>query len=102
MAQQVPPYRRGARTGEAKPFLTEPVRRATSVSSRRRSKWPAGGSDDWAQWIGGPLDQDYDVIDIKGAQSFGGHHALVYATVDAQAPGHDALVAGRRTKSRRG
>ncbi|HKP63365.1 MAG TPA: hypothetical protein VJV78_41805, partial [Polyangiales bacterium] len=46
-----------------------------------------GVSDDWAQWVGGPLDQDYDVIDIKGNQSVGGHHALVYATVDEQATG---------------
>jgi hypothetical protein len=46
-----------------------------------------GQSDDWAQWVGGPLDQDYDIIDITGAQSVGGHHALVYATVDAQPAG---------------
>src|SRR5262245_53048451 len=46
-----------------------------------------GVSDDWAQWVGGPLDQDYDVIDIKGNQSVGGHHALVYATVDEQPTG---------------
>lgn len=48
---------------------------------------PAGSSEDWAQWVGGPLDQDYDVIDITGAQSVGGHHALVYATADANPPG---------------
>ncbi|HKU39555.1 MAG TPA: hypothetical protein VJR89_15455 [Polyangiales bacterium] len=46
-----------------------------------------GESADWAQWVGGPLDQDYDVIDIKGEQSVGGHHALVYATVDEQPVG---------------
>jgi len=44
-------------------------------------------SDNWAQWVGGPLDQDYDVVDITGAQSAGGHHALLYATPDEQAPG---------------
>lgn len=48
---------------------------------------PVGASGDWAQWVGGPLDQDYDIIDITGEQSKGGHHALVYATVDAQPPG---------------
>lgn len=46
-----------------------------------------GESNDWAQWVGGPLDQDYDVVDIKGDQSVGGHHALMYATVDEQPTG---------------
>ena len=50
-----------------------------------------GESEDWAQWVGGPLDQDYDVIDITGVQTKGGHHALVYAGVEAQATGFTRL-----------
>jgi hypothetical protein len=52
---------------------------------------PVGASDDWAQWVGGPFDQDYDVIDITGQQSVGGHHALVYAATEAQLPGFTRL-----------
>jgi len=52
---------------------------------------PAGASDDWAQWVGGPLDQDYDVIDIRGDQSLTGHHALMYAAQEAQEPGFTRL-----------
>lgn len=51
----------------------------------------SGDSYDWAQWVGGPLDQDYDVVDIAGEQSVGGHHALMYATTEAQAPGFTRL-----------
>jgi len=47
-----------------------------------------GTSTDWAQWVGGPLDQDYDVIAIRGRQWAGGHHALMYATTEAQEPGY--------------
>jgi hypothetical protein len=52
---------------------------------------PMGSSDDWAQWVGGPLDQDYDVVDITGWQSVGGHHAILYATPDANPPGTTRL-----------
>lgn len=51
----------------------------------------AGGSDDWAQWVGGPLDADYDVIAIHGYQSASGHHALMYANTEAQEPGFTRL-----------
>jgi hypothetical protein len=47
----------------------------------------AGESNHWAQWVGGPLDQDYDVLDIHGIQSRGGHHAILYATPDKQPVG---------------
>jgi len=50
-----------------------------------------GASNDWAQWVGGPLDQDYDVVTITGWQSRGGHHAIMYATTEAQAPGYTRL-----------
>lgn len=50
-----------------------------------------GESDDWAQWVGGPLDQDYDVVEIRGDQSASGHHALMYATPEAHEPGFTRL-----------
>ena len=52
-----------------------------------------GSSADWAQWVGGPLDQDYDVIAIEGKQWAGGHHALMYATTEKQEPGFTRLWA---------
>lgn len=52
---------------------------------------PSGTSTDWAQWVGGPLDQDYDVLDITGSQSIGGHHAILYATIEAQPSGFTRL-----------
>lgn len=60
-------------------FVTEPIEVAV------------GESHDWAQWVGGPLDQDYDVVNISGGQSEGGHHALLYATTEAQEPGFTRL-----------
>jgi len=51
----------------------------------------AGESNDWAQWVGGPLDQDYDVVDITGTQSRGGHHALLYSTTERQPEGFTRL-----------
>lgn len=52
---------------------------------------PSGTSTDWAQWVGGPLEQDYDVIDITGGQSVSGHHAILYATIEAQPSGFTRL-----------
>lgn len=37
----------------------------------------SGVSDDWIHWVGGPTEQDFDVETVKGAQSRGGHHALM-------------------------
>jgi hypothetical protein len=51
----------------------------------------ARSSEDWAQWVGGPLDQDYDVVDITGQQSEGGHHALLYASPDGNPAGFTRL-----------
>ena len=48
---------------------------------------PAGTTDDWIQWVSGPTDQDYDVIALKGAQSKGGHHALMLSISEANEPG---------------
>ncbi|MET0387337.1 MAG: hypothetical protein ABW321_15320, partial [Polyangiales bacterium] len=61
-------------------FRTEPVMEGYQRFEPPAIELKPGDSDDWAQWIGGPLDQDYDVVDIRGVQSIGGHHALVYAT----------------------
>lgn len=52
---------------------------------------PSASSTDWAQWVGGPLEQDYDVIDITGSQSIGGHHAILYASIEAQPSGFTRL-----------
>lgn len=46
-----------------------------------------GESREWMQWLTGPLDQDYDVIDVTGEQGIGGHHALIYATNMPGEPG---------------
>lgn len=51
----------------------------------------ANSSEDWAQWVGGPLDQDYDVLDITGQQSESGHHALLYASPDSNPAGFTRL-----------
>jgi hypothetical protein len=73
----------GEQAGPAK-FYTEPVAEGYQRFEPPAIEVEPGDSDDWAQWVGGPLDQDYDVIDIDGTQSVGGHHALVYATTVAQ------------------
>jgi hypothetical protein len=48
---------------------------------------PTGTTDDWLQWVAGPTDQDYDVIELKGAQSKGGHHALMLSIGEPNMPG---------------
>src|SRR5262245_872758 len=48
---------------------------------------PAGVSNDWMQWVDGPMDQDYDVSEMKGAQSRIGHHAILYTSREANAVG---------------
>jgi hypothetical protein len=73
---ELPPLEPGFERFETEPVEVEP-----------------GSSDDWAQWVGGPLDQDYDVIAIKGTQWAGGHHALMYATTEEQEPGFTRLWA---------
>jgi hypothetical protein len=41
---------------------------------------PPGTDGDWMQWVGGPTDQDYDLSEMRGAQSKIGHHAILYTT----------------------
>jgi hypothetical protein len=89
-SMQAAPVQTPASAGQTKPSEDFNIP-ALDTGYQRYETMPialgVGESDDWAQWVGGPLDQDYDVIDIKGEQSVGGHHALVYATVDEQPAG---------------
>jgi hypothetical protein len=48
---------------------------------------PPGQDVMWSEWIAPPLDDDRDVISISGAQSKGGHHALLVTTTDLQPVG---------------
>lgn len=43
-----------------------------------------GTSGQWVQYVSKPLDQDMDVMDIIGEQGPAGHHAVLYATPNAQ------------------
>ena len=72
-------------------FRTEPVKPGYLRFEPPALEVPPGGSEDWAQFVGGPLDQDYDVVDVNGVQSAGGHHALVYATSMGEPPGTTRL-----------
>jgi hypothetical protein len=72
-------------------FRTDPVAEGYQRFEPPAVELDPGESHDWAQWVGGPLDADYDVIDIRGAQSVGGHHALVYASTVAAMPGTTRL-----------
>jgi|GEM_PF-2664569 len=56
---------------------------------------PAGATNDWIQWVAGPMDQDYDVISLKGAQSKGGHHALMLSIGESNDPGFTRLYTER-------
>jgi hypothetical protein len=72
-------------------FRTEPVKPGYLRFEPPALEVPPGGSENWAQFVGGPLDQDYDVEDVNGVQSEGGHHALVYATSMGEPPGTTRL-----------
>ncbi|HET8936722.1 MAG TPA: hypothetical protein VFN67_24935 [Polyangiales bacterium] len=78
-------------SGTTHEFRTEPVPEGYQRFEPPAVELDPGDSHDWAQWVGGPLDKDYDVIDIRGQQSIGGHHALVYATTVAEMPGTTRL-----------
>jgi hypothetical protein len=36
------------------------------------------------QWLAPPADTDIDIIDVTGQQTRGGHHVVLYATMDAE------------------
>ena len=74
-----------------KEFRTEPVKPGYQRFDPPAIEVPVGASEDWAQFVGGPLDHDYDVVDVNGVQSVGGHHALVYATTTAEPAGTTRL-----------
>lgn len=89
------PASAGAPAGSAlsapKEFHTEPVKPGYLRFEPPAIEVLPGASDDWAQFVGGPLDRDYDVVEVNGVQSMGGHHALVYATTMGEAPGTTRL-----------
>lgn len=80
-----------AQSASSHEFRTDPVPEGYLRFEPPAIELDSGDSNDWAQFVGGPLDQDYDVIDIRGVQSIGGHHALVYATTTAERPGTTRL-----------
>jgi hypothetical protein len=43
-----------------------------------------GESGLWATWVAAPQDRALDIVDVQGTQSKGGHHALLYSTIDVQ------------------
>lgn len=43
-----------------------------------------GQSGQWVEWVADPVGVDMDVIEIIGAQSAGGHHAILYGSEDPQ------------------
>lgn len=77
----------GGPYGEPAPFTMPPLAPGYQRLEAPPVDVPMGSSEDWAQWVGGPLDQDYDVLDITGGQSSSGHHAILYATADAHPVG---------------
>lgn len=47
-----------------------------------------GASGLWFQWVAAPADRPLDILDIRGSQSIGGHHALLMSTTDVQEVGY--------------
>jgi hypothetical protein len=43
-----------------------------------------GETAQYVQWVSAPADRDLDLIDVRGSQSAGGHHAVVYASPDLE------------------
>lgn len=39
------------------------------------------------QWVSSPLDHDIDLIDVRGSQGPGGHHAVLFASPDVEPVG---------------
>lgn len=46
-----------------------------------------GESGLWKTWVAPPMDHDVDILDIRGGQSRGGHHALLYSNTIAREVG---------------
>lgn len=39
-----------------------------------------GETRQYVQWVSGPIDHDVDMIDVRGSQGPGGHHAVLFAS----------------------
>jgi hypothetical protein len=50
-------------------------------------KLQPGETKQFVQWVSAPLDHDIEIVDIRGSQGPGGHHALLYASPDVEAIG---------------
>jgi hypothetical protein len=46
-----------------------------------------GETAQYVQWVSGPIDRAVDVINIRGSQGPGGHHAILYASPDVESIG---------------
>jgi hypothetical protein len=48
---------------------------------------PPGQDIMWEEWVAPPLESDMDAVEVRGAQTKGGHHANLFATTDLQPVG---------------
>ena len=39
-----------------------------------------GETKQYVQWVAGPIDRDMDLLDVRGSQGAGGHHAVLYSS----------------------
>ena len=80
-----------AEASRSRPFTMPPVEPGYQRFLAPPIELQSGESNDWMQWVGGPTEQDYDVVSIKGAQSLVGHHALMLTTSQANQVGFTRL-----------
>jgi hypothetical protein len=50
-----------------------------------------GETKQFVQWVSPALDHDVDVVEVRGSQTRGGHHALLYASPDLEPVGTTRL-----------
>jgi hypothetical protein len=46
-----------------------------------------GETAQYVEWVSPPVDRDLDLVDVRGSQTVGGHHAILYSSPDTQAVG---------------
>src|SRR6476620_7580907 len=46
-----------------------------------------GETAQFVQWVSPAIDHDVDIVAVRGSQSAGGHHALLYASPDLEPVG---------------
>jgi hypothetical protein len=46
-----------------------------------------GETAQYVQWVSAPLDRELDIVDVRGSQGPGGHHAVLYASADVEPAG---------------